>query len=74
MLFRSIRDPLTESVLEEREVTYAMVEGGSQKTTKVLVSSDGYAYSIKVSKELKKYLNFTLQCQKTLIRKKVSTV
>ena len=47
--FSSIHDVLTESVIEDGPVKYSILEGGSQRRTKVLISSLGYAYGIKVS-------------------------
>ncbi|XP_069105150.1 uncharacterized protein [Argopecten irradians] len=48
---RSITDPdLPDEILPEAAVTYSIVENGSQRNQRKLVSSDGYEYTKKCSK------------------------
>lgn len=39
---------LSETVLEDRGTTWTILEDGSQRRTKILVSSLGYSYGVKV--------------------------
>ncbi|XP_052808408.1 uncharacterized protein LOC128237160 isoform X2 [Mya arenaria] len=38
---------LTETILENRGITWTVIDGGSQRGSKVLISSLGYAYGVK---------------------------
>jgi len=44
---------LTDSILEDEIVTYDVIEEGSIRMKKKLVSSDGYSFTIKVSSDVK---------------------
>lgn len=50
--FSSVADttPADESLVQDRadEVTFTLVEGGTKRGKKLLVSSDGYSYTVKV--------------------------
>ena len=46
--FRSINPALSESILPEERVTFDVVEEGTVRKKKKLVSSDGYSYCVKV--------------------------
>ncbi len=45
----SIQDEMSETIIEDDGVTFTIFDGGSQKRTRVLISSLGYAYGVKVS-------------------------
>ena len=51
LYFRPVDDAavLTETILDESPVQYSVVEKGSQRVRKLLVSSNGYSYGIKVN-------------------------
>ena len=54
MLRRSLGEAaLTDSILEDEIVTYDVIEEGSIRMKKKLVSSDGYSFTIKVSSDVK---------------------
>jgi len=48
-LFSDIEDPdPSDSFVADTPVTYEIIEGGTKRGSKRLVSSDGYAYVVKV--------------------------
>ena len=49
----SVHDRITETILEDNGVTYTLIESGSQRQTRFLVSNLGYAYTVKVMETFK---------------------
>jgi hypothetical protein len=48
-----VHDVLTETMIEYHGITYTILEGSSQKRTRLLVSSLCYSYGIKVCQNVK---------------------
>lgn len=45
-----MEDPVpTDTILEDNEVRFEIVESGTKRGGKKLVSSEGYSYTVKVS-------------------------
>ena len=44
----TVHNVLSETIIEDKGVTYTILDGASQKGGRILVTSIGYAYKVKV--------------------------